>query len=1657
MSILGSIKRRSTVLAVSLRAAAGAAGSARRRGTIIVLALGVLAILAIAALSYVAIVRTDRDSAVSSQRNINVQEQVNTVVSVIGETLAADLFGNKVVTRDVPRRDWPSAFEDGDYTDNPSVFGPWAEDPDLGNNAAIPVIRMNDPSTVAPTDDAFLASTEPVINLVNPANSFWPHITNLRSTYTYTPARDGNPAQWTRGDGLFVDLLQWFQQPTTVGGANAAADLTDGNAYPAQFGTAYHINNAGNLVTSNTRTAVYGMQMNRLEGIFNTFDTTSNAQSRRWADTDGDLRPDARWQQLDALGNAYGLNWVVATRIIDASSLLNYNTASMFPYKEYYDSEAGTGPGGRIWTQVVGTGATPADVDFARLLGYGAATNAALQLNDTFLQELSGVPVGWPVGVRTDRLMPTGGDPAFRRLFAKAMGYGPTMRKLSEAQPAPNLVSFNPPYDKRLSELWYPSQDYPANGENPAPTWGKNDIPTAAQRAAWYEVVGSGPSNLRTDLAAPLPIRDLADLAAFFATNNPSVVSKIEQYADGTDTSGYLPGQSGGNYGPLRSMEAVAGEAPSIALPARRFGSTDETSPDRGLPTLTQIAFDNRHLLTPVSGVGRAGPIPVLNTLTAYPSDQASYFDGASITSRIRLPELESDAAAKVQGGAIAPQQVQRAFDSFTWALAPLATTRALNRSLGLETLYSRTDAANDDMIRHYGGWSGPAGPGTDFGPAALFAKDITGAATTNIRSTFAVLKALCLATNLFDAIDAGTSEPDPSLALSTSAAHADERPTVVRLYNSPIVELPTVAADTANAKRLRNVKVLGTRMPQGNIPGFGGVFNSAANIPLRPEVFGAVTQQANPGSVTAIGLDRQPFLVQAAYYAFYEDSAAIPAGAPTMTIDPADVTDQMGSVLVIELRNPWPQVLDVAEYKVVIRNPANGRQISLDLANYAPGGSTFINPGASTVFIYAMQAATTAPSEVRDFFYNSPTNVIQQIEGMISLSAGFAGNGGIISRLTPGEAGSGGAYGALTRSGTDDLPPVFAQWLTTTPNDDLPVLLVRKAGTLAGTFMTPPGSVEFDVLVDRLSPPKSGGKFPAYLEASYAVTPPQKPNQTPPPIGNVATVGRMRLAITSNVHRPNENSAAAPNPLLAPYVIERRSENTLTNSPAVPDAANLTEGTFQLRQMWVTGANGIGTVVPTPEPSPAEWITTAEGVSVLAGEVPGNSEKGRMNIGSDLIFNFQLFNPTAWWTDSTIPVSPRLRSTADLLLLPTVATVYVHPDPVGVTAADYPRIEDASKLSNSYDGTGAFINFRNTTVPATEGSWVTASEMLGTDWELFGDQRLTSGAAGKTNPWLGVLDPSRSILVDQLTSAAERRAVPDSLTIPFALRVLDCFDALNPPGDLAEGTINLNTAPRRVLQNLPFVSPLRGITASIDEFGATDPGGPVLPDPSPGTPYPLLADWLTPYTDLNLPGNLFGGTTISRTALTGIDFLRTPDGRFPMWGLQSVGELALMSTWESDKLGEIDDAAAFTLQARGFAYLGADSTAGTPKVLKGVPFGRPGQPKQHVTDAMRPVDGPEERLALLRGIANTVSTRSDVFIAWILLRGYDPDVIESINVAAPGITPDDLTASSAMNNAKFGPRVETRWLAVFDRSKIRKPTDRPELLLLVELPSATP
>ncbi|MFM9959571.1 MAG: hypothetical protein ACKVZJ_16055 [Phycisphaerales bacterium] len=1569
--------------------------TATRRGTIIVLALGVLAILAISAVSYVAIVRIDRTAVVSGQRELRTQPQVDTVVAEIGAVLTADLFGNKIVDANTPANVWPSAFEDGDYTDRPHVDGDWA----LAPAAVNPSTQMRLPFTtganipIAKADDAWLAAATPVINEATFLDSYWPQITNLRSAWRYQPRSGSRVEQWKRDNGQYVDLMQFFLRPTTTGNANASADLTANNAFGPELGTAFITRgNGAQPLDQRDPLKVFGVQMNRVENDFSDINSVSNDQERFWTDTDGDLRPDARWQRLDALGNAYGLTWVVAARVIDASALINFNTALTFPHKDLIGVPLRAG---RTWADVVGTGETPADVDLFRLLGYGAPTSGAARLPDTFGTELNAVGTIWPAPMETRRLADQGVSPALRAMVGVSLGFGSTMRKVSEELKATTDADFNPPYELRLSTRArgvdrYPEQEYADGFENTTNGWGPMDFPTASQRAVWYRLVSAEGIGLVLRSIQPITIRDFADLHAFRATNNAEVTGKLEQYVDGTETNGFLPGSGNINapYGPLRSREGTEGTNPKVARSPRRFGSPDQddSNVEPGLPTIRQLKWDNRHLLTPVSGTGRIGPVPVLNT-QAYSQNllgrvtQPSYFDGRRSLERINIPELERQLRSTPSRDV-----AQRVFDAFVWALAPLSTDKPQSRELGVNNLFNN---GADNVNRHYGG-------GTN-GPAQKLITDAGLTATAG--STYAVLKSLCLTANLIDALGLGGGSP-----LVTN-----EAPTSLKLYNENDLALPVAPG----------VPALGTRLAQGNIP----------PVSLDEKVFGS---PGVAGGVSVFGVDRQPFLVQASYYAFYEDSDAISETVTSPSIDPTDAEDQLGSIMAFEIRNPWPQSIDLSGYKIVMRNTAapGAPELVFDLGEAPEEGTAVVSSGEPLVvyFVRGPSNPVFAP-----FWRTDTLNAVEEFNELIE------SQGAVAVRYTE-TAISGSSESA---PGTRDpiagaaLPVIFAEYLVgATPVNTIPVLLVREAI----------GSAGGEALIDRLSAPITGENFPQLVTATHTATP--LPDETPVPPGpDLTPTMRARMLVASSIYRPTESSAA-PNPGMPPYIAERRSANI--SQFLAPSSTTLTyrgTATIDRQQVWRVGPPGLPVEA---DPGPDGLVGDPGGAlgDIATWQPIGIAGKGVFPVAT----RFQLFNPTPGFAsaDPSVPLPdggnlpppmPSINSAADLLLIPSVATVYVH------AAAGPAVLADASDLLASY--TGNTIAFATGAVTG-KGAWVTASEMLGSDWELFRN----AVAATDPSPYVGVLDPTQSILSSVEQLGPQSVNLPDNLTIPLALRVLDAFDGLDHRGDLAAGRVNLNTAPARVLACLPFLSPLTAVQNADDQNGAGFQASSLPAPTNPADPpanYPLLGRWLLPYRSLNLenpisPPSLAPTWRDTNIALPG---LRNRTGQPKELGLVSVGELGIMGTWNNTNG---NPAATNDINTNGFMHVGSN---GLPE--RGVPFGRLGNPDRQVPDAFRLVDGPEERAALLRALSNIATTRSDVFIAWFQLRGYNPDVIESIEVNGSGAPPTLAQARDAMNNEKFRPTVDTRWLVVYDRSNVRNPTDRPNIILKMELPSAKP
>ncbi len=380
------------------------------------------------------------------------------------------------------------------------------------------------------------------------------------------------------------------------------------------------------------------------------------------------------------------------------------------------------------------------------------------------------------------------------------------------------------------------------------------------------------------------------------------------------------------------------------------------------------------------------------------------------------------------------------------------------------------------------------------------------------------------------------------------------------------------------------------------------------------------------------------------------------------------------------------------------------------------------------------------------------------------------------------------------------------------------------------------------------------------------------------------------------------------------------------------------------------------------------------------------------------------------------------------------------------------------------------------------ENHWVTVGEQLGADMHFTYDTLapvLTTGMnASNANPYLGVLDPTRFVPGGDLQAPV---SLPDALAVPLATRIYDCFRAVgaaSPRESLVQGVVNVNTAPIRNLRMLPFMSPEEDI-AWPSTFGSYTIDGSL---DVPNMPEADRAALVEAYRSVSR----FTSNLTQRAADLNITGLRDFGyAGVPTNGFVNIGELSILSDWDDSVSSPSPEPPSFVGTTYGhFGELGqrldpmtndrfntgvselppvvATVVGGTPPahivagagivdgVLDRYPNAIMATPDGPVN--LDPIDDAEERAAVFRAMANSVSTRSDVYTAWFIVRGYNPSHISAIRFPPDASTLDDEVIAFMLNQLK--PAHESRWLAVFDRSNVRLPTDRPKVLLLAPLPT---
>ncbi|WP_428389470.1 hypothetical protein [Mucisphaera sp.] len=241
---------------------------------------------------------------------------------------------------------------------------------------------------------------------------------------------------------------------------------------------------------------------------------------------------------------------------------------------------------------------------------------------------------------------------------------------------------------------------------------------------------------------------------------------------------------------------------------------------------------------------------------------------------------------------------------------------------------------------------------------------------------------------------------------------------------------------------------------------------------------------------------------------------------------------------------------------------------------------------------------------------------------------------------------------------------------------------------------------------------------------------------------------------------------------------------------------------------------------------------------------------------------------------------------------------------------------------------------------------------------------------------------------------------IPNGESLPDAVHLMDQFTTLDGPDStaisgspalnpgMAFGVVNINTAPRRVLEALPFV--LGG--------NATDNHPMTLPPPRDGQ---QLAEGILDYRDLPETGpfSTVGGTrnaAIPDITTSGTGTIRASPG------FASIGELTLIRGG-----GVSDNRFDYLAQGTG----NADETDG-----------------DFTVDAVDN-DLEEELLPFMR-TAGLISVRSDVFTAYVILQGRRPN---------------------ADNPLLYDKVVERRFIVTYDRSNVNEAGDKPRVLMFTE------
>lgn len=259
-----------------------------RRGSIMILVIVLIVLLAVMGMAYVQIARVDR-MATSQIKPNNVDVVVSAVVEQIKFVLKDDLV-NKAGTILEPRTAGVTPVTKFErFTNGDEAYDyPWTNSDPAVNFPVSPQYAAATNARGGELDDMWLASS--YLEKPDTGAIRWGHITNL--------------------NGIFLDLPLSTDDPTNTTIPRTPGDNNGQGEHVIDF-TGTDVNR------SDTNVAIVDLQAS----------THNQRFQPRGVDVDGDGIPDSRWTWAP-IREIAGVNYVMAVRIIDNSSMLNVNTAT---------------------------------------------------------------------------------------------------------------------------------------------------------------------------------------------------------------------------------------------------------------------------------------------------------------------------------------------------------------------------------------------------------------------------------------------------------------------------------------------------------------------------------------------------------------------------------------------------------------------------------------------------------------------------------------------------------------------------------------------------------------------------------------------------------------------------------------------------------------------------------------------------------------------------------------------------------------------------------------------------------------------------------------------------------------------------------------------------------------------------------------------------------------------------------------------------------------------------------------------------------------------------------------------------------------------------------------------------------------------------------